>query len=319
MTINSDAIFHYTNADGLHGILSNGEIWGTAYFTTNDASELNAGKGVLTDIFIERTKQLYFENHPCVSLYQRRGLNIFELAGKFENLLFEGCTDTRQIYITCFCRTDSEPEFQNGLLSQWRGYGSSSGYALQFSRSKLTEWIGEIHQNGGQCTYSLDDVHYTFDNEHKDNVLLLKEAYLEIYMNYLDKLVKMEQELGALIGLIDVTPDIPSSSSIDEAVRYFVQYRSLTKNKHFSEENECRMSAFVRNHFDSIHFFNRNGVLVPYIKTPQLPEKFLDCIKGIIVGPGANQEVRYQSVKHFLKSLNKEISIRLSQIPYTSS
>ena len=319
MTNYSDAMFHYTNADGLHGILSNGEIWSTAYFTTNDASELNTGKGVLTNIFIERTYELFFENHPCISLYRRRGQNIFELASRFENLLFKACIDTRQIYITCFCRTDSEPEFQNGLLSQWRGYGSSNGYALQFSRSKLTKWIDEIHQNGGQCTYSLDDVHYSFENEHKDNVLLLKEAYLEIYMNYLDKLVKMEQELGALIGLIDVTPDIPSGSSIDEAVRHFVQYRSLTKNKHFSEENECRLIANVTNHYGGIHFFNRNGVLVPYIKTPKIAENFLDCIEGIIVSPGANQEVRYQSVKLFFKSLNMKIDIRLSQIPYTGT
>ena len=292
----SDAIFHYTNADGLHGILSNGEIWSTAYFTTNDASELNAGKGVLTDILRERTFQLLSEKHACVGLFKKRGLYIFELASRFENLLFEACTDDRQIYITCFCKTDSEPEFHNGLLSQWRGYGSNSGYALQFSRFKLTEWIGEIRQNWGQNAYSLDDVHYSFDNEHKENVLQLKEAYLEIYMNYLDKLVNIEQELGAFFGLIDVTPDIPSSNSIDEAVRYFVQYRSLTKNKYFSEENECRMSAFVTNHFDGIYFFNRNGVLVPYIKTPQPSEYFLDCIEGIIVGPGANQEVRYQSV-----------------------
>ena len=79
------------------------------------------------------------------------------------------------------------------------------------------------------------------------------------------------------------------------------------------------MSAFVTNHFDGIYFFNRNGVLVPYIKTPQPSEYFLDCIEGIIVGPGTNQEVRYQSVKHLLKSLNMKIDIRLSQIPYTGS
>ena len=322
MTINSDAIFHYTNADGLHGIMSNGEIWSTAFFTTNDASELNAGEGVLSKILTERAYQLFFEKHEYVDLLRKRGGNIFEHANRFESLLFKATTNVLQIYITCFCRSNSESEFQDGLLSQWRAYGRDNGYALQFSRSKLTNWIREIHQNGGRHTYLMDDVHYDLDNKHKEKVLLQKDSYLEIYINYLDKLVEMEKEFGPLSGLIDITPVIPSDASMMQAIQNFLLYRLLTKNKHFSEEKECRMSTFVTKSFDDIQFFNRNGVLVPYIKTPQPSETFLDCIESIIVGPGANQELRYQSVKYLLnslKSLKKEISIRLSQIPYTGS
>ena len=38
-----DALFHYTTADGLIGIFQSEEIWGTAYYCSNDASELTAG------------------------------------------------------------------------------------------------------------------------------------------------------------------------------------------------------------------------------------------------------------------------------------
>jgi hypothetical protein len=43
----ADALFHYTTANGLIGILSKGEIWSTAYYCTNDESELSIGNGVL--------------------------------------------------------------------------------------------------------------------------------------------------------------------------------------------------------------------------------------------------------------------------------
>ncbi len=50
-----DALFHYTTADGLLGILRDNEIWSSAYYCTNDESEdeseLSAGENVLTQIF----------------------------------------------------------------------------------------------------------------------------------------------------------------------------------------------------------------------------------------------------------------------------
>ena len=79
------------------------------------------------------------------------------------------------------------------------------------------------------------------------------------------------------------------------------------------------MGMFSFGPFDDVEFFNKNGVLVPYIKTPQLSEPFIDCIEGIIVGPGVNQDVRYQGVSRLLKSLKLEIDVRLSKIPYTDS
>ena len=69
----------------------------------------------------------------------------------------------------------------------------------------------------------------------------------------------------------------------------------------------------------TLNFFIRNGVIVPYTKTPQPSESFMDCIEGVIIGPGANQQVRYQGVQQLLKSLDMEIEVRLSKIPYTGN
>lgn len=61
-----DALFHYTTANGLIGILGTGEIWSTAYYCANDESELAAGKGVLSPLFRSTTHKLIKANDPRV-------------------------------------------------------------------------------------------------------------------------------------------------------------------------------------------------------------------------------------------------------------
>lgn len=318
-TYSDDAIFHYTNLDGLYGILTNKEIWSTAYFTTNDVSELAAVEGILTDLFNESTKQLVSTKHEYVDLFRKHGINIFEYPREFEKIWFDTMEETIEFYITCFCKANSELEFQNGLLSQWRGYGGTSGYALQFSRSKLTDWTTRTLLNKENHKYIFHDVYYSLDNPFKEIVLDYKDFYQETYMNYLDNVAVWLQKLEKGDEPIDSDFKFILPDTFTGPLIALLLYRSQTKTSYFSEERECRMGMFSFGPFDDVEFFNKNGVLVPYIKTPQLSEPFIDCIEGIIVGPGVNQDVRYQGVSRLLKSLKLEIDVRLSKIPYTDS
>ena len=317
-TYSDDAIFHYTNADGLFGILTKKEIWSTAYFTTNDESELSAVEGVLADLCKERTTQLVSDKHEYVDLFQKHGINIFEYPNEFEKIWFETMVDTFDIYITCFCRADSELEFQHGLLSQWRGYGGTGGYALQFSHSKLTDWTTRTLINKENHKYVFHDVYYSLDNPIKEIVLNYKIFFQETYIKYLDTAVMTLQELEKGHEPIENNIEYKLPDNFMEPLFALLLYRIQTKNSYFSEERECRMSIFL-DPLDDIEFFIKNGVIVPHTKTPQASESFMDCIEGVIIGPGANQQVRYQGVQQLLKSLNMEIEVRLSKIPYTGN
>lgn len=307
----NDAIFHYTNADGLLGILSSGNMWSTAYFTTNDATEMDTGEGVLTQIVKEHTHQLQRENHEYVDVFRRRGVDIHEYANKFENFLLSFTMGFLCFYITCFYRVKSKADFNDGLLSQWRGYGSNGGYALQFSRTKLMEWTEETRRNNKQYDCSLNDVHYNVDNPIKNDVLEYEELFLDAYMKFLNNMLKLNLNKQTNINSI-----IPLTDLFGGALKSFLFYRLLTKNRHFSEERECRMSILVDQSFDGVQYFNRNGLIVPYIKTPQPSISFLNCIESIIVGPGAYQDVRRWSVAHLIQSHKLGIDVRLSSIPY---
>ena len=316
-TYSDDAIFHYTNADGLFGILTRKEIWSTAYFTTNDESELSAVKGMLADLCKEFTTQLVSDKHEYVDLIRQHGINIFDYPKDFEEIWFDTMEETFDIYITCFCRAKSELEYQDGLLSQWRGYGGAGGYALQFSHSKMTNWTTRTLENKESHKYIFYDVYYSLDNPFKDIVLDHKDFFQETYMNYLDNVAIRLQKLENGDEPIDSDFKLVLPDAFTGPLMALLLYRILTKNSHFSEERECRMT--ILDPPDDIEFFIRNGVIVPYTKTPQAPESFMDCIEGVIVGPGANQQVRYQGVQHLLKSLDMEIEVRLSKIPYSGS
>ena len=314
-----DAIFHYTNADGLYGILTNKEIWSTAYFTSSDASELSAAEGILANLFQECTEQLVREKHESVKLLLKRGADISKYPRLFESIWLDSMKDNLHIFVTSFSSAKTIDVFQDGLLSQWRGYGRNGGYALQFSRTKLTNWIQLAYQNKKNCRCELLDVHYGLNNPYRVQVLDHKASYLEAYMNYLNCLAELAENSLNADKLIRIESEFTFPESMMELIESLFFYRLQTKNRHFSEEMECRMSVILAEPLDEIEFFNRAGVLVPYIKTPKSSKSILECLDGVIVGPGPHQEVRSQSVGYLLMSLGLEKEVRLSKIPYTGS
>ena len=80
----SDALFHYTTARGLIGILTSGQLRNTAYYCANDESELATGQGVLTASFRTATHKLIESNDRRVKIFANRGVDIMHYADCFE-------------------------------------------------------------------------------------------------------------------------------------------------------------------------------------------------------------------------------------------
>ena len=176
----NDALFHYTSADGLTGILQNEEIWSTAYYCSNDVSELAAGKGILTRDFLRFSNKLIQDNDPLVQKFRGRGIGIIDYARGFEELIISLALSKLCAYITCFCMPTGKEDFLHGLLSQWRAYGVDGGYALQFSRKKLLAAMEKANKAQG-LNYELQDVHYTGENPLRAELLSHTDSFLEAY------------------------------------------------------------------------------------------------------------------------------------------
>ena len=78
-----DALFHYTSAEGFIGILQSKEIWGTAYYCSNDESELTSGKGILTPLFSSATHEMIRDKDPLILTFSARGVDPMDYAQTF--------------------------------------------------------------------------------------------------------------------------------------------------------------------------------------------------------------------------------------------
>lgn len=308
-----DALFHYTTANGLIGILGTGEIWGTAYYCANDESELSTGKGVLAPLFRSTTDKMIEANDPRVLTFNRHGSDIREYPEHFEQHIAAMALSSLCAYITCFCKPTSEEDFQHGLLSQWRGYGADGGYALHFSRKKLLAEIERTNKTDG-LNYELQDVHYTIENPMKAEVLSHADAFIRAYMGFLD-------ELSEVLDSSRKTMRSPIAGLPGGPLEAFLDYLVHTKNKHFGEERECRLSLIQLVSASAsclpVDYFNRGGLLVPYTKTPRSSFNILDCVEWAVIGPGPRMDARFKSVSQLIRQVGREIKVRPSHIPFT--
>ena len=306
-----DALFHYTTGDGLHGILSNKELWSTAYFCMNDESELKTGRGILASLFSLKTHDLIEKNDPAVQTISRRGVDIREYPRNFEDELIGLALSDLCIYLTCFCIPTTKEDFTHGLLSQWRGYGPDGGYALQFSRSKLRNWSDRMYEDH-QLNYDLNDVNYDNENPLKDEILKHKDTFIQEYLNFLDDIVNIDFSKTVMPS--------PLRNLTQGPLESLLNYITHTKNVHFREERECRLSfldlSIHNKNTRPVHYFNRNGLIVPFVKTPE-DSNILDCVEWIIVGPGTRIDSRFNSVCHMIKTMGLNIRVRPSHIPYS--
>lgn len=313
--IRDDALFHYTTANGLIGIFGSGEIWSTAYYCANDEQELTAGSGVLLRLFRERADQLRLANDPRALLFARRGIDIMEYADGFERQLTGLTMNSLVAYITCFYKPSVKEDFLHGLLSQWRGYGTDGGYALQFSRSRLLNAI-KIGNSANDSNYDLEDVYYTPDNPLRDRVLAQGAAFLDEFEKYLDELAKP-------IAFSQTTIRNPIFELLKGPLIPLLDYLTCTKNQHFAEERECRLShiepAAANSTFRPAKRFSRNGLVVSYTTTPRESFDVLSCIDWVVVGPGPRMAARFKAICELVKHSGRNICVRPSHIPFTRS
>lgn len=307
-----DALFHYTTAIGLIGVLESAELWSTAYFCTNDESELAAGKGILAPLFRAATYDMIQANDPLVHTFRGRGVDIRHYADGFEQMITGFALSSLCAYITCFCKPAGAEDFTHGLLSQWRAYGADGGYALQFSKKKLLAEIERANSSSG-VSYELQDVHYSTDNKLKAEVISYKESFLRAYREHLE-------ELAQPLDFSKKTMKNPNATLLGGPLESFLDYLIHTKNQHFGEERECRLSVIdllsTKSEVLPVNYFNRSGLIVPYKKTPKATFDVLRCVEWIVIGPGPRMGARYKSVVQMVQRLGLGIYVRPSHIPF---
>lgn len=170
-------IYHYTDLNGLKGIIENHSLWATNIFFLNDAEELHHGirsfknaLGYLSDDLNEKS------------------INIL----KNEIIRFDMHRANHQYNIS-FCE---EPD----LLSQWRGYGATQGVCLEFDSDELIDSL-----NYGNAQLLFGSVIYT----KPDSTLEVKKEIVN-FLRDENLIKKIEVEpMYEIISAIDIVHKLP--------------------------------------------------------------------------------------------------------------
>jgi hypothetical protein len=308
------SIFHYTDARGLIGIIKSAALYATDYRYLNDSTEGGEIRKLLLPILeaetAKITARLVDEKLLSAGFYKEHGEQGHRLQAEgLYRAIVRAANNVSPVFVSSFCRHDEGTEvFEDGLLSQWRGYASGGGFAIEFDEDGIDNLAKQEAEKYAVVGFRTEDVLYdrferAFDT--KDYEGLAGSMIAEIFDG---------RDISHITGKKDV----------DRAMTKFLTVAPFLKNVGFREEREYRLmtsgirSAHIpdgeKREQKEIKYRDRDGLVVPYIELfstldDQLP------IKSIIVGPHAHQELQEEAVKMLVES-NPKVKVRRSQIPF---
>ena len=221
-------IYHYTDEQGLTGIIQNKSIWATDIRFLNDSMEFHSGIESLTKIC-----------NDMIKICKEKDDEIYKNAVDFYkviNTFIRNNLENRNIYITSFTKSEDN-------LRQWMSYcPKNSGYAIAINKEKILEIKDKV-----QCkniVFRLEDVDYRKESIYK--MLSLDSLIKEITKNF-NNTNKLASRL--INNLLFHCCAIKNEEFHDENEERLV-IQSTTEKK------------------QKVKFRSRSGVIIPYFEYP---------------------------------------------------
>lgn len=313
-------LYHYTNWDGLKGILDTQSMWASNIRYLNDQSELFQARDAIHRLLLPRVTSV-IEEMASTSTQAKKFVEIKGGSKKFAD------NETRTLikaayhatgedfYVLSFC---GEPKKQyikeNGLLSQWRGYGAGGGFAIVLDSKKMELLFENEIQNYDYGPSHISDAIYGEDDKNFETEFIPR---INDFVDY----------SAGMIRHIIFGDNMPDPSKAMDAM-----FVCITRYKHigFEEEDEVRIVAaptiqtqeYIDLHREKkkilkspkqINVRTENGKPTPYIELFDFHDRKLP-IEKIIVGPSADKEMIAAAVRKFV--IGTKIEVTVSDIPY---
>lgn len=291
-------LHHYTNLAGLRGILSTQTLWAVRFDSMNDPTEFNFVREILIDAMMPRVRE-YVRKGRLKSgkinkiVLEAGGIErlVAHETGVWIDTLHGSLTKTRHNapfvipHVTSFCNHTGEAyESENGLLSQWRGYGDAQAFSIVFETASLEALMREEikrHQYIGGFFTSVQYANEAFDVNEKHSLLL---NHIEV----------------AWKGFIRNQPP-----SLEGVLEPLIKAAIRIKHRAFSEEREVRIVTLPvsSEYAGSPEAEVDERPLKPHLPEPRPhislfgPELGQLPIKRIIIGPCSDQERAVENAK----------------------
>src|SRR6266487_790431 len=309
------SVFHYTDSAGLLGILSSKSVFATHYRYLNDVSEGSLIRDLILPILEDEITEInsklrdrgllrgFYETHGA------RG-NRLQAEGFYTSLV-NSLDDTTPPFVLSFCRHTDKKTIKHGLLSQWRGYAGSAGFAIEFDEPELVKLIRDENDTFAYPWMKSDYVRYKGYDD-----LFDREMYRGVAGELIRRMFKAFGDIS----------DITGQKELDSVMLSFANTAPFLKHEGFQEEEEYRIVAGRveqekiapggTRRVKEIKFRSKEGLIVPYIKLFEGSPRDLP-ITSIIVGPHQFQAKQEAAVRMALKSTPfSKAEVRLSAIPF---
>jgi Protein of unknown function (DUF2971) len=222
------AIFHYTDANGLKGILSSNTLFATHYKYLNDLTEAAAVRDLIIPVLeveVARiTPELVRNGWLQPMFYDVHGTSGHRTqAEKIYASFVKTIDNVSPFYVTSLCRHEKGGQaYKHGLLSQWRAYANTVGFAIEFNEQELDKMLRREKRTHAYAGFRSADVHYDNHNEHIDPT---------IYRGLAGEVIR-EQFNHENIDVSSVT----GHADIDAMVIEFAKAAPFIKHPSFIEE-----------------------------------------------------------------------------------
>jgi hypothetical protein len=280
-------LYHYTNGDGLKGIIESGKLWFTDIFGLNDPSELRHGLSVAINILKSKTTAARPEIGTFASLLDR-----FDVDGGIEKV--------GHFFICCFSADGDD-------LGQWRAYGDNGrGFALGFETAALEEAF--CRKNGKPIPQ-----HSTFHLTYDDRQLSTLQTSLADLIDPLISLPRRTGVRGDALHAYMMDLLVYHSMNVIRGVMFF-------KHEGYRNESEYRFQQLFR--YDrpapEVKYRRRPYSLIRY-REFDWRKNSGHALKQIIVGPAADRAKATKFANDCLSAYHEkppEVEIGYSAIPY---
>jgi hypothetical protein len=307
-------LMHYTGASGLHGISSSKTLWASHTSFMNDTEEiLGFYSRVLPMILRQELEQFVIDSEDFaenVKDASRLGIDLIDDTVKTWVKGLKPLTEAQDYFVTSFCTATDKWISQNGLLSQWRGYGRDGGYAIVFDTEKLNSLL----EAEGKLYYEEDlnktDVEYNLA-QFSD----VKSGQVRKY------LVDLQRSVYAMLRNRRI--------DYEAAAENVCKLSMLCKHRGFEEEKEARivvrkpspiMGQDLQNQsgqpYRKVWSYIRNGVSVPCIHLFEDQELDALPIRRVIIGPHSDKLDRKRAVELLLHEHNVDAEVVTSETPF---
>lgn len=280
-------LFHYTQAEGMKGIIDNRSFHCTDVSFLNDSLELKYGKKIITDILDNYLKNEHNEE-------------IKKLLSRLKEMTKIQIYDT---YVSCFSE-------DNNLLNQWEQYASKGyGYNLGIhfnsdnnSKTKISHYLDKLSENKYP---SLRKVIYE-----------VSEQY-DIVNRYIASIIEGAKKALDCNNHIDKFWDAPASLY---AADIFFEIMLSLKSPSYQEEKEWRLVYMIdknwkleiRNHKVS------NNIIVPFLNTyiyEEINGNYIFPLVSINSGPMLVRDTSKKSIDIYVNNMRKcyQHSIKINE------